>query len=180
MPKEYVYFDSVWKKKFYFPDKKARSNPENNIPLLYLGEKGSELDIAGIEVPTFDQVVRLIAKSETLNDLKAISILEISAKTMNKEQHKRVMEMYNSKHEELVKAQNYQEMSDDNKKKNDAEKIREKYRAAIRAANTKEELKAAFPLNTRIEGLTAEDIKILTSEVFARGRELGANIKDNE
>lgn len=171
---KYVYQDPVTKEKFVHDKKVERSNPINNVRLIYLGEEGSGSANEGIDVITIAKLTDLITRAESSAQLKSIMEMEIPKALVADKNAEKALSDLCQKQMELLHAREH------NKEQEELEKFRKRQQQIadditkkIYAAQSRKDLQLVYTPGQAVEGLSSDFAAKLTQLYQKRWDELG-------
>jgi len=171
---KHIYQDPVTKKKFSFDKKAERSNPDNNVRLIYVGEEGSASANEGIDVITLAKLTDIITKAESTAQLNTIMQMDIpKAVLADNESAKALSNLCAERMKILQDKEHGQEQEEIKKFKERQQIIANDITKKMYAAQTRKDLAQAYTPGVAIDGLSSDFAVKLNQLYQVRYDELG-------
>lgn len=165
MQVKHVYQDPITGQKFTFDRKYPRSNPDNNVSLIYLGEEGTAAAGRDVRHLTFDELQRMIIASATAADIEAVGHIEIPKDMLTDEQIVKLNQLMARRKEDLVKKDNDAEQKVKQEAREKETKIVDGVVMKIRGARTIDELARIHEPGRAIEGV-GQEVAVKADEAY--------------
>lgn len=167
MAKRFVYQDSITGEKFSFDVKKPRSNPENNVRLVFMGEEGTKEADRDIRKLTFQAMQEMLIECTTLAELESLGQVQVPEKMTTDEQRKKLSDLYHSRHNELLKVDKENEGKERQARLDRENKIADDVIAKIRGAKSLDELTRIHEAGRAIEGV-GSDVAVKADDAYRK------------